>query len=143
MRTAVGLGLLGWLLLAGCTKPPPPAPVEVKGRLLRGGKPLTHMVVTLHPREDQNKNNRPIAAVDPKSGQFQLQCVPGRYKVTVAPIPVQQVATPAGGDDGNAGQQPASVDPRLVPSRYRDAESSPWEITVATGNSDEIVLTVD
>jgi hypothetical protein len=142
MRTTAGLGLLACLLLAGCTKPPPPAFVTVKGRLLRSGKPLTQMVVTFHPREDQNKNNRPIAAVDSKTGQFELQCLPGKYKVTVAPIPLQQAAAPAG-DDGNAGQQPTNVDPRLIPSRYRDAESSPWEITVAPGNSDEIVLTVD
>jgi hypothetical protein len=143
MRTALALGLLACLLLAGCAKAPPPSPVPVKGRILRGGKPLTHMVVTFHPREDQIKNNRPIATLDQKTGQFHLECLPGTYKITVAPIPLQQAASPAGDADDHTGQQPANVDPRLIPSRYRDAESSPWTVTVAPGNTDEVVLTVE
>src|SRR6266851_2378267 len=103
MRVVFAVAMLAGLLVTGCAQPPA-APVAVKGRATRAdGKPITRMVITFNPREDQNKKNRPSAVLDAK-GQFQLDCLPGRYKVTVAPIPGQAAAAPAGGDDANAGK---------------------------------------
>jgi len=57
-------------------------------------------------REDQNRVSRPTALLD-ANGRYQVSCVPGKYKVTLAPIPVQAGGgNPAGGGDGKVSTLP-------------------------------------
>ncbi len=138
MRTYLAAGLLACLLATGCNVAP--VPIVVKGRVVRAdGKPLTHMIVVFHPRDDQSKARLPQAVLDEKTGEFLVECLPGKYKVTLAPIHMRASGGPTSGDPG--GATPPGTDTTGA-GKYGDVESSPWEVTVSPGNSDEMVLTV-
>jgi hypothetical protein len=135
MRLLVGL-LIVWTV-AGCGKSPPAA-VAVKGRVSRAdGKPVTNMLVTFTPRDEQNRATRPTALLD-SNGRYEVKCVPGKYKVNLAPIPVQAGGgSPAGSGDGSVGKVPTRGDLKPIPPKYRDAETSPWEVIVTPGQTEE------
>lgn len=125
------------LPLAGCKKKPP-TPVAVKGRALdAAGKPLTDLLLVFHPQDKENQSQVPSAIL--KEGHFEVQCLPGRYRVTLGVIPV-------------AGQAPASsgvlVDPGKadnpkqdsIPAPYRNSTNSPWEITISENGKADLEL---
>jgi hypothetical protein len=138
MRKLLLVGLLTVGALAGCSKTSP-APVAVKGRVSRAdGKPVANMLVTFTPREEQNRATRPTALLD-ANGRYEVTCLPGKYKVNLAPIPVQAGGgNPAGGGDGNVGKTPTPGDLKPIPPKYRDVETSPWEVVVAPGQTEEV-----
>lgn len=140
IRTAVALALL--VLASGCKKPPPPEPVVLKGRVeYAGGKPVDRMVLTFQPADDAGRGNRPVAAVN--KGRFEVKCLPGRYKVTLAAVPLQHgAAGPAGGPDAAPGKLPRPDKPGTIPPHYANPETSPWDVTVPEGGKDDLVLTV-
>ena len=82
IATALALGF------AGCSKPKPTAaPVSVKLKLLdRAGKPLKDVVVTLTPTGADNSASRPTTPVLP-DGTATVECLPGPYTATIAPLP--------------------------------------------------------
>ena len=127
LLVCVGLGLLA----AGCGKKPPPEPVTLKGHLLKAdGTPAPPMVLTLQPQEDVNKSSMPSVATK-EDGSFEVRCLPGRYKVTAAPIPRKGHGNPGpGGAEGpGAGTTPGA------PSKASAPRS--WEVEVpADGKSD-------
>jgi len=128
------------LLAAGCGNRP--RPVDVTGRVeFAVPRPRTPLVLNLHPLDDANKTCTPSAVVEEADGGFKLkQCLPGRYKATLAAPPTQGAAPPAA--PGRVGAAPAGPAASGLPPAYLDAQSSPWEVTVPEGGKDGLVLTV-
>jgi hypothetical protein len=129
-------------LLAGCAKPkPPPPPVPISGKVVfANGKPVAGLVIFLHPLEPQNASTSPNGALD-KDGKYSLSAIPGRYKVTLLPIPGQ--ASSAGGPDSAL---PAKGETKKAPdpmTRYRDATASPLELIVPPNGGELDKLTVN
>jgi hypothetical protein len=129
-------------LAAGCGKKTPPEQVTVKGKVVYpDGKPVTDLVLTFHPQEDVNKTSRPSDFLS-KKGTFRFDCLPGRYKATVAPIPRQGHAP--SGPDTAPGPGPINT-PKLpagIPQKYLSATESDWEIDVPVGGTRDLVLTL-
>lgn len=130
------------LVCLGCSKQEPPKPVSISGKAqYANGKPITGMVLTFHPRDDSNKSNLPIAILEGQDGRFALSCLPGKYKITMVPIPTSAVSMggvelpPAGPIGKGKDKQQMMLD------NYRSPESSPWEITVLPDGNSEVVLT--
>jgi hypothetical protein len=130
--------------IPGCSraKPAEAAPVAVSGRVVNSaGKPITGMLVSLHAQEGVHAGDRPSAPLD-RDGRFSLTCIPGRYKVTLAPIPIHH-----GNAEGNGElAAPAAKRPEPpkggVPRRYSDAQSSPWDVTIPPEGK-ELLLRVE
>jgi hypothetical protein len=140
-RAGLAVVLVLGFLHIGCGKAPLPAPVAVKGRVeLAGNKPPPRLVVIFHPREEHIRNV-PSAAVDGKGGEFSTFCEPGRYHVTVAPVPIGS-AVGTTGSDPTPGRAPTGGKLEGIPSRYRDPENTPWEVLVPPAGMDNLVLTV-
>jgi len=131
------------LAAVGCakSKPPAPPPVAVSGKVVfAGSKPVVNMVISLHPQDEPNASNRPSGALD-KDGRFKIDAaIPGRYKVTLAPIPSQ--AGSAGGVELPAPKKFDPKDEKGILALFRDAKSSPLEVTVPEGGGELPVLTV-
>ena len=100
IRQAFRLG--GWtaallcVTAVGCGKIP--KPVDVTGKVVFfGARPKAPLLISLHPQEDANKMSTPSALIDASDGSFKLEkCLPGRYKATVAVVPVQVGGGPPG-----------------------------------------------
>jgi hypothetical protein len=125
------------LAAAGCGKKPAPVPVPVKGRVeFARERPKALLVLKLHPLEDKNAAANPVIPIQ-SDGSFANSCLPGRYKATL-------VAAPLGGADpargGNIGVGAAPTDPVLF--AYGNKDTSPWEVTVTDGGTDDVVLKV-
>lgn len=129
------------LTVLGCSKPDLPKPVQIAGTVkYANGKPVTGMVLTMHPQDDVNKGNLPIAVVNGPDGRFEVSCLPGSYKVTMAPIPIS--AGSAGGVEAPPSKAPdPGNDQAKALKSYRSPELSPWQITVlAAGNSEKALV---
>jgi hypothetical protein len=124
------------VLLAGCSKPPPPnvtGEVEIKGRAEdASGKPLAGVNLRFIVQEGGAINSLTCRTKD--DGTFFLRGRPGLYKVTVSAAP----AAPAGKDAKPAPPRP----PEGVPQEYGSAKSTPWEIEVPPGGKSDLVLAV-
>jgi hypothetical protein len=127
----------------GCAKSPPPLPppVPIFGKIVfANGKPVPNMVISLHAQDEENSIHRPSDKVD-QDGKYVLSARPGRYKVTLVPLPnssgptaVADLPLPKKGDPKD------NVSPM---ARYRDAKSSPLEITVPAAGGEIQTLTVN
>lgn len=136
----VVLLLAAGILAAGCGKKPQPAKVTVKGKVVyTGGKPVTDLVLTFYPQEDANKQNIPTALLG-KEGTFRFDCLPGRYKATVAPI-ARQGHAPGGGAPGpGAGGTPKL--PTGIPQKYLSSTGSPWDVDIPAEGKQDVELTL-
>jgi len=116
------LRLLSLAVLAaavGCAgKPPPPTPVEVKGRVLdRAGKGVAKKVISLIPAEESNKNGPRLTKVTGEDGSFSGTCWPGKHTASVAPIPLGSPGgMPTGGVAGGDSGPPVSAGTVEVPA---------------------------
>jgi hypothetical protein len=125
---------VGTTSLVACTpvKPTMPAPVPVTGQVVdAAGKPVTKLMISFHAQDGPQAGNRPADALD-KDGRFKVSCVPGRYKVTLAPIPSSHGST-EGGEELAAPPAKRAEPPKRfqgIPRAYSDAASSPWDVTI-------------
>ena len=128
---------------AGCSKPKPAlAPVTVKNKVLdRAGKPLKDAVLTLTPTGPENAASRPTVPVG-ADGTLTVECLPGPYTATFAPLPRQGHADAP--SDGGIADHPSKADPAISKGvsamLYRSVSESPWKITVKSEGNEEFVL---
>jgi hypothetical protein len=140
----VVLGLAAALPAGGCGKKPPELkPVPVKGRLLQADKtPYPRaMILRFVPVEEAGRILPSSSALtDERDGSFSAACVPGPCKVTLAQLPTTQ------GNPAGAGGAPAANAPRMEESgslrKYLSASTTPWQITIPEGGTDDLELTV-
>jgi hypothetical protein len=117
------------LLLPGCKGEVVNDPVPVKGKVLsQDGGGLEGVLVRLEPLEDSNKSNFPEAQTK-EGGAFELSCLKGRYKVTIAPIILGQGGTKGPQGSGSIGKG----NPYLNQST---------EVTIPEGGKSDLVISV-
>jgi hypothetical protein len=136
------------LFLTGCQKTatPLPGPVPVKGRVqTTDGKPVKQVVLVFHAQDDATKGQVQSAVTDGKDGTFSLSCIPGSYRVAVAPLSRHGHADPAAGK----AEAPDKVEARgkeqagtEIPRQYQSAETTPWTVQVFESGRDDVVLTL-
>jgi hypothetical protein len=119
----------------GCGKAPE-VPVQVRGKVITAdGKPVSGLVITFYPQEDVNRQKVPSDLLG-KEGTFSVTCLRGRYKVTVAPVPVQGSGMPGAGPDitktSAKDGNPLSIS--------RPTATTPPEVTISEGGQDDLVL---
>jgi hypothetical protein len=129
------------LLLAGCSGKPTEAPpkVTVEGKVVYGGSPVRYVMVTLHPVEVTDPNR--YSGATEKDGTFKVECPKGRYKVTLAPLPVGGGGDAAGGAlvAGEGGAKGL----KAIPAPYRDKDQSPIQpIDVSDGGVTGLTLRI-
>ena len=143
MRQTVHGALAGVLLLAlaGCAKPPDP--VTVRGKVVQNKKAKGGVLVTFWPQDSRQKLPPPALADD--QGQFEVQCVPGKYKVTIiAPSQGAEAAAEAGGPaTANNPSAPARGAPGFVSPMANDPTRSRLAIEVPAGGISDVVLRLD
>jgi hypothetical protein len=125
------------MMLAGCSGKPTqaPPPLEtVEGRVTAQGRALPFVMVTFNP-DDPTNPERYDGAAD-KDGSFRLKCPPGRYRVTLSPLP-----TGSGGNPGAGALVPGGGG-RDVPARYRNKDQTPLAEEVPQGGKRELTLDV-
>jgi hypothetical protein len=139
-QTFCGL-LAGALLLApgGCSKAPDP--VTVRGKVVQNKKAKSGVLVTFWP-EDSRQKMASVVADD--EGQFEIQCVPGKYKVTViAAVRGAEAAAEAGGPAAaNNPSAPARGAGSLSP-KANDPTTTRLSVEVPPGGRSDVVLTLD
>jgi hypothetical protein len=113
-----GIVLLG-LVLPGCQGRTRPVPIN--GKLVRKGIGVPNLILTFHPQEDRNKDCT-VNPVSDTDGEFHCACVPGFYKVTVAPGPAGDVAP--------------------IPNNFQSLITTPWGVNVSDADNPKIVLTI-
>jgi hypothetical protein len=110
--------------------------VKVAGQLTLDGAELNGAVVTFCPVDEGGARVRTVTS---RGGYFRLNCSPGRYKVTAAPLTKDN----ATGEDGPlpvAEDSPGAA--AGIPPEYRDARTTPLEVEVPEGGSDAVLLAV-
>jgi hypothetical protein len=140
MRTPrSALWLAAAVAVAGCTKKSAPLPVPVQGRIeFASRRPAPRLVVTFHPYGEDNKGAPVVSAVVDEKGRFAAECVPGRYKVTLAAVGMAE-ANPAG-SGGGAGRVPGAPKRPSAYTRYERPEETPWDVTIPEGGQPDLVL---
>jgi hypothetical protein len=145
-RVAGLLGILLALCTFGCQKSPPPKPVQVTGLVVySNGQPVTGKVITFFPSDDNNSRGvAPTIVLEGKDGRFKVECLPGKYKVTMMPIPIGSGGGPGNIEsppDKDAGKGKETISAkRLEP--YRSTNTTPWEVTVLPEGTPEQKLVV-
>ena len=141
-RTLALAGAVLCLPAAACGRKPA-APVAVKGRVERAdGGSLKELLVTFHPQDEGNKAGRLLVAPLGAGGSFAGECLPGRYKVTLGRVLTHHGGASAGGAGVPATKGPARAEPWSVLGRYRQAHTTPWEVTIPEGGKQDVVLTL-
>jgi hypothetical protein len=137
-RVMIGPALVAALLASGCAKKPPEE-VDVAGRVEdAGGKPVAHVLVRFHPQDVDPSYAKVLTRVTKSDGTFTGTCFPGRYKVTMVPIP----AGSGGSDPGAGALATPDKGPTSMPSRYTSPTETPWEETIPDSGKKDIVLKV-
>jgi hypothetical protein len=125
----------------------------VKGKVLfADGKPVKGMVLSFHPDDDATKAGRMPSVPLPDDGSFSVECLPGRYKVTLRAIPkgAGTAATEGPGGTPAPAAPPNATDPAKMSldpkvqrlARHADHTSTPLVVEVPTGGASDLVLTV-
>ena len=129
------------MALAGCAKPAAP-PVPVKGKVIHQGKAVAGAHVTFWPKNSREKQ---VDAFADSQGAFELECIPGAYKVTV--LPGSRSGDPSGAEgsgpiDSRAPAAPPTGGPPL-PKNVQDAVRTPLSVDIPAGGTDDVVLKLD
>ena len=133
-------------LVACGGKEKPAPPVVVAGQVVdqATGKPVEKLVVTFHPQGPANAESRATVVLDGE-GKFTASLAPGKYKVTLSPLPGGH-GTAAGPDFSAPEKAPAEnvkLKPGPKPHNYRDAASSPLALeVVADGDNSKVVFRI-
>jgi len=137
---AIVLSGLVAIALGGCGKPV--APVAVKGKVVYQGKGVGGAHLTFWPKNSREKQVDVFA--DPQGG-FELECVPGAYKVTV--LPGSRSGDPAGVDGtGPIDARGPAARPggeSQLPAIMQDAVRTPLSVDVPAGGVEDVVLKLD
>jgi hypothetical protein len=142
-RVAVALAILTLCLQAGACGQKPAEAVAVKGRVERADRrPVKGLLVTFHPQDEGNKAGRLLVAAVDADGRFAGECLPGRYKVTLATLVTSHGGAPAGKPGAPVGKGPSPVEPYSNLGQYRQAHTTPWEVTIPRDGKQDLVLTV-
>ena len=128
------------LVAMGCgsAKPPTAEVVSISGRVTDAkGKPIGNGMLSFAPADPANQADRPMAQVA-ADGMFSVSCLPGRYKVTLVPLPKAAGHVPEGGEVTTPDKvQPG---PKGMP---KGGSSQPsWDIDVKATGNDEFKLQV-
>jgi hypothetical protein len=136
-KTAIVLvGLLA-IAIGGCGKPV--APVTVKGKVLYQGKGVAGAHLTFWPKNSREKQ---VDVFADSHGAFELECVPGSYKVTV--LAGSRSGDPAGVDgagpiDARNPAAPATGGSPL-PKNVQDPVRTPLSVDVPAGGVEGVEL---
>jgi hypothetical protein len=144
MRRAAGVIVALAVVLGGCRKKKEVlAPVAIKGKVERAdGLALKGLMIAFHPDEESNKRGRLLLAPLDEDGAFAGDCLPGRYKVTLTPIPKHGGAPLGAG--GAPGTGPASLPEVDFPASYLKADTTPWkDVVVPAGGTEALVLKLE
>jgi hypothetical protein len=134
--------LVACAVATGCGKKKPPEKVTVEGKVVSAdGKPVTGLLVKFHPQEDVNKTDNPADFLS-KQGTFRFQCLPGRYKATLAPVALHGHVPSGPGAVPGPGPVNTPKLPAGIPSKYLSAPESPWEVDIPVGGTQDVVLTL-
>lgn len=134
---------LACLLPIGCRKKPLPK-VAIAGVALNAqNKPLDKLIIKFHPQDEDNKFSSLETAVN--NGKFEGKLQPGRYKVTLAIIPIE--VGPGAGGPGTPPQVPAASGKHGaavggIPSQYLTEEKTPWDVTIPADGNQDMKLTM-
>jgi hypothetical protein len=131
--------------LAGCSKKVPELKaVPVRGHLLQADNTPYQkvMVLVFYPADESAGRTlpSPSTSTSPTDGSFSVECVPGRFKVTLAPISSSQ-GNPAGGGGGPAANAPKMEDIGAL-KKYLSASTTPWEVTISDGGTENLELKI-
>jgi hypothetical protein len=128
-------------LLPGCSNPPPPPqPVEVKGHVSLPAtiKPDTYLLLLFHPADKTARAGRPEALIG-ADGSFTVQCIPGKYQVTITAI-----GTGGGATGGPAaGNLPGTLQQLGIPAKYFSPATTPLEVTVPSEGLRDVSFVVE
>jgi hypothetical protein len=135
------------LLAVGCRQQPPSGPAVVKGRVEGAdGKPLGKMILRFHALEQSTRPGTSIrsdSALTQADGSFVCECLPGRYKVTLAALPGGTTgAAPAHGKEAPAASSAGKHLPDNIPAMYASSAETPWEIEVPPGGKSDVLLKI-
>jgi hypothetical protein len=117
------------VLVAGCGRDLPIKSVTVRGKVVgRPGKSVGPAAVIFWP-ENSKKNPGGTAACE-TDGSFSLECLPGKYRVTVSPIRPKGATAPP----------PPQGSEARIPTKYQNALSTPLIVNVPETGADNIIL---
>ena len=136
------LGLFGALMaVLGCQKAPPKVePVEVQGKLTTDtGKPLITILVRFHPQDETNKSGQILTCVTTEKGIFAGQCLPGKYRVTLSTVPIQE-----GGGPSEASTSPGTVarSKVTIPADYNSPTNTPLGVVIPSEGKRDLIFTM-
>ena len=129
-------------VVAGCSGPSAPLPAPVMGKVLKEGKPLATVVVKFWPEDAElQKLIKPATATTGEDGRFRLETPPGKYKVTLFAPPQTNLDPQI---EGGAGKSSLPHTPRSasIPSRYGSPSTTPLNVEVLAGGTENVVLAV-
>ncbi len=120
------LGVCGLTMISGCGEAEGPLRFPVAGQVLLKDKPVAEAMVVFHAIGGVPSSlPKPIAFTD-ADGHYQVStlgnrdgAVPGAYKITVELRAMRQV-----------GDEPTRDGPNLLPAKYADPATTPFECQV-------------
>jgi hypothetical protein len=125
------------LALPACRPAAVPQPVSVGGRVLSQGRGVPSAAVVFWPEDDQG---RVADAVTNSQGDFQVTCLPGAYKVTVAPFDAGTVAGVEEGGPRGPVEPPERPD---IPARYRNQATTGLRIEAPAQGAEGVELVLN
>ena len=140
MPRAFAALVLGGLLIGGCARQTPQqAPVAVRGKVFDARKKaMAGVIVRFWPQPTHASSTDGLTTAD---GSFEVQCVPGKYEVTLQAVPLQFGGEPAAmpAPDAKKGSAPRAS----FPVRFKDVAKTPWrDIDVPDGGRDGVELVI-
>ena len=130
--------MLGLSVLVGCGGETGPKLVPAKGKVMRGGQPLSKVVLQFIPEKG------PLSAASTnEKGEFTLfgpggreGALPGKFKVTVS-CPFN----PAAGSSGD-GSSPAAASTCNLPAKYSVPDTTDLTLEIPDAGKTDIVIEI-